>query len=106
MIVARTGDIVSGTCICNSVYPFNPYPITGVIGAGAGNFTSGGLPVALGNLTMVNFICTSGPQTALILATSLNTTSAMSWAKLADPVMGACITGATITSTASTINSL
>jgi len=104
MLLARTGDPVMGTCICNSVYPYNPYPISGVIGIGISQFITGGISVALGNMTMVNFICTSGPQTAMIISTSQNTTTGMSWSKLGDSVMGACITGATITSAASTVN--
>ena len=106
MILARTGDIVTATCICNSVFPYNPYPLTGVIGAGTPQLNSGGLTAALGQLTLVNFICTSGPQTALIMGTSMNSTGAMQWARLTDTAMGACITGGVITSAAATIDSM
>ena len=106
MFLARTGDIVTGICICNSIFPYNPYPITGIIGVGNPQLFSGGITTAQGQLTLVNFICTSGPQTALIIAMSQNTSGGMSVARMADPVVGPCITAATITSATSTINSM
>ncbi len=101
MILARTGDIVFGTCICNSIYPFNPYPISGVIGVGDTSFLLGGIPIAVGLKTMVNFICTSGPQTGFIIPSHTSSTGLMPWARLTDSVMGICVVGALITSTSS-----
>ena len=105
MIVARTGDVVAATCVC--LKPLEtPYPIVGVIGAGFSQFTSGGIPIALGALTIVNFICTIGPQTGLIVSTSVNNAAGFGFARMGDPVIGPCIVNGLVTSATSTINSM
>jgi len=104
MLVARTGDIALGTCVCVT-YPQTPYPIAGVIGTGAPNFLTGGMAAALGNSTLVSFPCTTGPKTQMILAASVNTTNMLSWARLNDPIATGCVVGATIISATSTITS-
>lgn len=56
MIVAKVGDVASGTCVCVPVPP-GPFPATGVIMNGSPMVTTTGLPIAVSGLSMVMFPC-------------------------------------------------
>lgn len=81
MWVSKVGDIAMGTCVCAS----NPFPATGVVTSGSAMISTTGIPIAVGNFSIVTFPC--GTSTIISPQISLKT-AGMSVSKSGDSVVG------------------
>ena len=96
MLIAKVGDVASGTCVCAT----NPFPATGVVTSGSPMVSTTGIPIALGQLSIVLFPC----GTSTIMSPAINfTTGGIPVSKNGDSVLG-CGNG--ILTATSTITSL
>ena len=96
MLVAKVGNVAPGMCVCAT----NPFPATGVVISGAAQFTTTGIPVVVGGVSIVQYPC----GTSVIVSPSISLmTNGMPVSKMGDVVQG-CGNGTLVAET--TITSL